>query len=255
MYYWKYWRDTRRGVFVYLGLLAVFAVIWLAGMYRANRIHNIADDPATLWAMVLGITVALCYLCALVMGFVTGSNSVGADIGNGTGDFLLTRPRSKRYFIWAGWLAGITELFALIGLTGLIVFSAAFLASRPDLRHVSFAPESQVNDAASVFLNGVATIALTAAIIFGLTYFLTVLFRSGQRGVIASLAILFGYSIGSSLLENWAGITLPRLNFLHGNSDANFHWYQAARFQIPCWTLFSLAFPVAAQINIERRDI
>ncbi len=255
MYFWKYWRDTRRGVFIYVGLLLAFAAIWLVGMYRANRIHNIGGDAAAIWAMDLGVAFALSYLCALVMGFTTATNSAGADIGHGTGDFLLTRPRSRRYFVWAGWTAGIAELFGLIAFTSFLALAGGTLAAGPVWRHLSDPALSEPNGQVLNLPRLLTTVLLTAAIIFGLTYFLTFVFRSGQRGVIASLAVLFGYSIGSSLLKLWAGISLPSLNFSSSDVGPNSPWTHAAEIHLIGWIVFILALPFAAQLLFERRDI
>jgi ABC-type transport system involved in multi-copper enzyme maturation permease subunit len=255
MYFWKYWRDTRRGVFIYLGLLLFFMVVWFVGMFRANRLPSgISDDSAALWVMDVGVTFGICYLCGLVMSFVTGSNSAGTDIGNGTGDFLLTRPRSRRYFVWAGWIAGIFETFALIGLTGFLIFSATLYATHLDWRQLPSAPP-QSNGQILTLPIALAAVFLTAAVIFGLTYFLTILLRGGQRGVLASLGILFGYSIANSVLEFWWHVSLPSLNFLRTSMDADAHWYQATQFQMAGWTVVALAFPLAAQLIFERRDV
>lgn len=255
MYIWKFWRDTRRGVFVYVGLVLAFAAIWLVEMYRANRIHNIIDGPATIWAMDLGIAFALSYLCALVMGFTTGTHSAGADIGHGTGDFLLTRPRSRRYFVWTGWIAGIGELFALIAFTALLVFVVATFIAGPVWRLVPDPAHFPANGQSLNISLALATIMLTAAVVFGLTYFLTFVFRSGQRAVISSLAVLFGYSIGSSLLKLWAGISLPSLNFVRTSLNPNLPWYQTEQFHVLGWSMVAMVFPLAAQLIFERRDI
>jgi ABC-type transport system involved in multi-copper enzyme maturation permease subunit len=256
MYFWKYWRDTRRGVFIYIGLLVSFAAVWLIGMYRVNRIDHIGGDAAINWAMDLGVAFALSYMCALVMGLTTGTNSAGADIGRGTGDFLLTRPRSRRYFVWAGWVTGIVELFGLISFTALLSLAGTTFATGPVWRQSSDPGHFQFDGQQILNLPLIlAMVLLTAAVIFGLTYFCTILFRSGQRGLISSLAVLFGYSIGSSLLKDWARISLPSLNFDHASLGPNSPWYQAAQLHVIGWTLVALAFPLAAQVIFERRDI
>jgi hypothetical protein len=100
-----------------------------------------------------------------------------------------------------------------------------------------------------------ATIVLTAAVIYGLTYFMGVLLRGGQKGVIWTLAVMFGYSIISSLLRQFAGITLPSLNLADLASHPAEHWYLEPRIQIAGWSVLALAFPFAAQVVLERTDI
>lgn len=256
MYFWKCWRDTRRGVLVYVGLLLLFAIFWAVKMSDATRIRHISDAPSDIWAMDLAVTFVLTYLCALVMGFSLGTSSAGADIGNGTGDFLLTRPRSRRYFIWMGWLAGIVELLALITLTGLLTFGCVTFASGPVWRQLPASGHFHYGESGISNLPiTLAMVLLTAAVVFGLTYFCTVLFRSGQRGLISSLAALFGYSFGNSLLERWGGISLPSLNFNHASLGPDSPWQQALLLHILGWSVFALAFPLVAQVIFERRDI
>jgi len=257
MYFWKFWRDTRRGVFIYLGLLLLGAILWLAGMYRANRFGHISGDATVLWMLEIGVTFAVSYMCALVMAFITGNNNVGADIGKSTGDFLLTRPRSRAYFVWAGWAAGIAELFALITFTAAFVFVLCVWAVGPVWRQVKSPAHFSIADSGGVMdlWLMVATVLLTAAVIYGLTNFMSVMLRSGHRGVVWSIAILFGYSIGSALLKQFAGITLPSLSFADMASHPPQAWYLAPGVQIVGWSLLSLAFPFAAQISLDRVDI
>jgi ABC-type transport system involved in multi-copper enzyme maturation permease subunit len=259
MYLWKFWRDTRRGAFIYVGLLFVGAAIWLASMLHANRIGHISGDPGTLWMMDVGLMFAFSYMCALIMAFVVGNNNVGSDIGNGTGDFLLTRPRSRSYFVWTAWIAGIVELLGLILFTGVFVFGLSVLAAGPVWRHVSSPLHFSMSDKGESAILSVplmlVTVILTAAVIYGLTYFLSVVLRSGQRGVVCSIAILFAYSITTSLLKQFAGISLPSLNFTESSLHSSGVSHLAPWVQMAGWTLLALAFPFTAQITLDRTDI
>jgi ABC-type transport system involved in multi-copper enzyme maturation permease subunit len=259
MYFWKFWRDTRRGVFIYLGLLLAIAVLWLAGLYRANRVHHIQGDPASLWMMIVGITFAFSYMCALIMGFVIGNNNVGSDIGKGTGDFLLTRPRSRSYFVWCGWIAGAVELACLTFITAFVTVSISVFVTGAVWRelqspfHFTMGEKGQsgVVDVALML----ATVVLTAAVVYGLTFFMSVLLRSGHRGVVWSIAILFGYSILSAVLKQFAGISLPSINLANPDPHEPSAWYLAPGVQIIGWSLLSIAFPFAAQVSLDRADI
>ena len=169
---------------------------------------------------------------------------------------LFRSPRPRRYFLWAGWIAGIAEIFALIGVTAAVVLASTTLATGPVWRQISDPAHFGFDDQHIAHLPLVfAMVLLTAAVVFGLTYSLTIFFRSGQRGVIASLAILFGYSIGSSILKAWAGISLPTLNLDNSSFGLNSPWYQSPLLHVVGWTLAALAFPVAAQLIFERRDV
>jgi ABC-type transport system involved in multi-copper enzyme maturation permease subunit len=254
MYLWKYWCDTRRGVLTYLGAVIFFAAFWVAGLYRANRIGHIGGDPVLLWKIELNTIFILALFCAVVMSFANGNNSVGADIGNGTGDFLLTRPRSRRYFVWLGWVVGLAEVFVLVALSALLAFGLLTLATGSVWRQVP-SPVHLGTMHMSVWLLA-ATVLLTAGVVYGVTYFLTILLRSGKRGILASLGVVFGYLIARQLLPQWTHmhIDLPDLNFAGGSQLAT-AWYMTPRIQIIGWTILALAFPIAAQIVLDRSDL
>ena len=105
---------------------------------------------------------------------------------------------------------------------------------------------------ASILL-GLAIVLI--AVIYGLTYFMGVLLRGGQKGVIWSLAVMFGYSIISSLLRQFAGIRLPSLSLVDMALHPVQHWYLEPRIQIAGWSMLALAFPFAAQAVLGRSDI
>ncbi len=109
MYLWQYWRDTRRPVYIYLGSMLLFVLIWVTGMIRAIRIHHVYESAENLCKATVAMAFAVTLLCALIMTFVLGNNNVGSEIQKGTGDFLLTRPRPRHFFVWAGWAAGMVE--------------------------------------------------------------------------------------------------------------------------------------------------
>jgi hypothetical protein len=255
MYFWKYWRDTRRGVFVYVILFTLFMAVWFHLMVRANRTHEVGGDATGFWQISIGMIFGLNYLCGLVMGFCIGCSSAGADIGSGSGDFLFTRPRSRKFFVWAGWSAGMLELLGLLIFTALLIILGSSLVAGPIWRQPREAFQFFVTaQFADLPLFGVSII-LTTAIIFGLTYFFSILFRSSQRGVVWSLAIFFGYSIVGSLLKFYAGISLPSLTFTNFSFQTGLPWYQAPEIHAAGWALVALACPLAAQLVLDRVDV
>lgn len=254
MYFWKFWRDTRRSVYIYLILLIFFATFWLFGMYIFSRIPRAGDSPEYLWAADLAAAYSTSFFCALVMSFAAGSSGVGNDIGKGSADFLLTRPCSRKYFVWAGWFAGISEVFALVVVTAMLVLGSVLLATGPVWRRVpsllKFEVERQVMDVPLM----ATTIVIVAAVIFGLNYFFTTLFKARWRGMACSLAVIVGYETLSAALRQLASVSLPSLNFA-GHPDVAVPWYLAPRFEIVLWAILAVAFPFAAQFTLERSDI
>jgi ABC-type transport system involved in multi-copper enzyme maturation permease subunit len=236
VYLWKCWRDTRSGVYIYLSLLIFFAALRVIWLYRAYGIGHISGDAAQLWEEALVTMFILSHLCATIMAFANGTINAGADIGNGTGDFLLTRPCSRRYVVWVGWAVGFAEVIGLASITVLVALGILTLAEGPVWRSVPPATRLEVMQMNVALL--VATLLLTAAVIYGLTYFLTILLRSGKLGLLTSLIVVFGYLV-AKLLAQWAHIELPLTPHV----------------KIIGWTILALAFPFASQIVLDRGDV
>lgn len=254
MYLWKYWRDTRRGVFVYLGVLVWVVFFLMYSFHRANRLHYIGGDPLILWAMTVEITFSFVYLCAIVMGLVLGTSNVGSDFAKGTAEFLLTRTRPRRHFIWTGWLTGMAELLGLMVFTGTVVITATSSITGPVWRNVPspfrFHVDQDVVDIPKMVLAAV----LMAALVFGLTYFMGVLLKSSQRGVIGSIGIVVGYLGVNAILKVLWGYSLPVLDFMDSSAPAG-AWHVTPQTAMLGWALLSLAFPFAAQLVFDRMDI
>jgi ABC-type transport system involved in multi-copper enzyme maturation permease subunit len=254
VYFWKYWHDTRRSIYVYLVVLFLCSVIWLFGMHHARRIGASSADAEAIWGTVVGVAWMVSSSCALVMGLVLGTKNAGTEIQKGTADFLLTRPRSRQYFIWAGWTAGMIEVVALIVITAAVVLADAAFATGAVWRvlpsAIRFQAQGQTMDVSLM----AAAVLLAGAVVFGLTSFLTVVLRGVQRGVLSSLAIMFGYSTAREVLKQLIGISLPNMNFIR-HPGVTVPWYLGPRVEIIGWAILALAFPFAAQIVLTRADI
>ncbi|MGH9487684.1 MAG: hypothetical protein ACRD04_08865 [Terriglobales bacterium] len=250
MYFWRYWRDTRRAVCVYLAALLLVVLTWAIRIVHSGPLEHLAKLRGDGGAMTYTVTL----LCAVVMGFVLGNNNVGSEIQKGTGDFLLTRPRTRRYFVWAGWTAGMTETVALMAISALIAAGAVTLAAGPVLwRRLPWTRPLLLNGAVTSVPLAAASLVLTGATIFGLTYLLTVVFENGGRGLAASLGIFFGYSFLSEMLRRGAALPLPRVGIVQ-SAGVFSAWYLAPRVEIPLWIVLALAFPFATQLVLERAE-
>jgi ABC-type transport system involved in multi-copper enzyme maturation permease subunit len=253
MYYWKYWRDTRRGIFVYLGVLVWVLLFWFYGLLRENRLHHLGDDPRILWMMEATMTFVTTNFCAILMGFVTGSTNAGSDFRKGTAEFLLTRPRLRRSFIWTGWLTGLGEVLGLMVVTAALIMGATTLVAGAAWRHVESPLRFHIDQQFLNIPNMVLALIITAALIFGLTYFLGVLFKNSQRGLIASLGICAGYSALDSLLRIWTHTSLPELGAIYGRTFGG-TGSSSPHLAMLGWGLVALACPFAAQLVLERAE-
>jgi hypothetical protein len=55
-----------------------------------------------------------------------GATGIGEEFAHKTAGFLLTKPRSIRYFVWTGWAANAVQFLAL---TGTVVLVGASILS------------------------------------------------------------------------------------------------------------------------------
>jgi ABC-type transport system involved in multi-copper enzyme maturation permease subunit len=103
MYLWKCWRDTRLSFFIYLTLSVAAALFWLvAANPHTHKIAMKASPSETLWLLFVVGAVIFGAIFAGAIGITLGSRNIGADLATGSAEFLLTRPRSRQYFVWAG---------------------------------------------------------------------------------------------------------------------------------------------------------
>jgi hypothetical protein len=258
MYYWKCWRDNRVGFFGYLIMFFALTGLWMYAIHRANRVGHVIGTPEETWVFILGVTFALALLGASVVALGIGSNNAGTDIGSGSGDFLFTRPRSRSYFIWAGWTAGMVQIAFLTTFTVLASTICIYYQTDIDWRRLSGGAHQGMAAFGDVFVL-IMTVMVTASIIYGLTYFMGILTRSGRKAAIFSLGLIVAYGVSQALLSWLADISIPDLTikpyFLGGfhyvTGPVSLQW----KLQLGARALVALAFPVAAQIALGRSDI
>src|SRR5580658_6844320 len=109
MYYWKIWRETRRTFFAFLIVGGLLAGVALPRLLAAL----VPEGELLTWARgmegVLGWTGTWIY----VFGLWIGAEGLGEEMKRGTAVFLLTRPRSRGYFLWSFWLVCAVEILAV----------------------------------------------------------------------------------------------------------------------------------------------
>ena len=119
MYYWRIWRENRVRFFVLLILGLV--VCWLAsGIVRTDVIaagFEVGPAPPTqlasrFWGHGMAILGFAAGLAVYVIGLLAGCGGIGEEVERGSAAFLLTRPRSRGYFVWSFWLTGSLEVLA-----------------------------------------------------------------------------------------------------------------------------------------------
>lgn len=252
MYLWKYWRESR--ITFAVGMLLVGLLLWgvlkipVGSLLQSNQ-NNGPVNPAQLYLVVAAIlTLPLAFLALLF-----GSFGVGRDLGAGSGSFLFSRPRSRAFFVWNDWGFGMAQL-SLIVIAANSVLALAIRRAAPDSGPILL--DNTPVSMASVFLVHCAAGLLLVGLFFGLTYFSSVLLKS--RGVLLGIGILLAYTISKSVVKHyWPEVTLPDLTLTEfsmiptgGASFANH-----LGLDIALRAAVALAFPVAAQLLLQKRDI
>lgn len=250
MYAWKCWRDTRSRFILYLSLLVPLCVILAATALLWN--------PKTGWSLVRGssqariawvgqdvVRVSLFFWGAFftsIASFSLGASGIGEEFRRGSLEFLLTRPRRRSYFVWTGWAVGVCEL--------LIILSLAVLATIGTLFYLTGSVYTWR------FLGVILFLFPGGAVLYGLTYFMTVLLRSSRDALGYSVVLLFMHLLLTVAVRQWWQVDLPSLTDLLGS----YKWIIDAAVPFPAarvagWGLIAAAFPVAAQLIFDRAEV
>lgn len=119
MYYWRLWRETRVRFFalLILGLVTSWpvSVIVTPGLVAAG--YEVGQAPpaqlaSRLWGQGLEVLGIVAGLAVYLVGLLAGCGGIGEEVERGSITFLLTRPRSRGYFVWSFWLTGSLQVIA-----------------------------------------------------------------------------------------------------------------------------------------------
>jgi hypothetical protein len=247
MYLWKYWRESR--ITFAVGMALVGLLLW-----GVLRIHMGAfgpgqpDDPSQLYLLIATPLT-------LPLGFFAlryGSFGVGSDLGRGSGSFLFSRPRSRAFFVWNDWGFGMAQLLLIVVAANLVLRLAIYrvaAGSGPILL------EGQPVSMFSIFLLHCAVGLVLAGLIFGLTYFSSVLARG--HGAMIAIGVLVAYSIAKSIVKHyWVDINLPDVFLIEfSRSRVGIGFADHLGLEIALRSAVALAFPAAAQLLLQQRDV
>ena len=144
MFFWNCWLRNRFRLVAYLVLgCALMLLATLPVTMKFVHGHWVWVQPASTadamdaWRYgVEHVVLALIFLL-LFCAADLGSLGVGESAARKEYDFLLTRPRARRHFVWSAWLAGFTQLcgLALIPLT-IATVTLFCLTSQLYMRHL-----------------------------------------------------------------------------------------------------------------------
>jgi hypothetical protein len=264
MYLWKYWRESRVVFGVSMLCVVLFAWLVFKGVWHIGNdpSHFDRPDQGTI-AKVLMISLYLQVPVSAFLAWVMGSFGVGRDLGEGSGSYLLTRPRPRRWFLWHDWGFGFLQLVWAIALVNLLI---GYLVHRLiGAGGNPFGGSVMLRDMASpvsvveiIGLNCLI-IVVFAGLIFGITYFSTIAMKQA-RGVMLGAGIILGYLIlGAVVHHYWPAIELPNLVMRAFQTSPVSHEPVSLSNQLGLSLVIRAAvmmlFPVAAQLILERSDI
>jgi hypothetical protein len=241
MYTWKCWRDTRSRFII---SLIIVAVVCFAFAAISARQGSLILGPNGRQVEALGMQGILC-LIMLIAALTLGGKTIGNEFKEQTSGFLLTRPRRRRYWVWTCWAVGVCEL------SGVVLFGVA--GSFAGLSFLFGHVYTWRWFATSLFM------LVGAVAVYSLAYFLTVLARSGEPGVTGGVIFVI---IDTMLLPSaflfWHVRTFLSVSVLNlmmaGGEWATSHNMTFPLGKLLLWTLFALAFPLAAQLLLERAE-
>jgi hypothetical protein len=252
MYLWKYWRESR--ITFIVGMVLVGLLLWavleipMGVLMRGNQSSGI-DNSSEIYLIVFGILTLPVGFFALIFGRF----GVGRDLGEGSGSFLFSRPRSRAFFVWSDWGFGMAQLLSLVIAANAVLALAVYrVASGSGPILLAGEPVSMF----SIFCLHCMAGLLFIGLLFGLTYFCSILVK--RRGLVLSIGVVLAYLIAKSVVKyKWPSITLPDLSLTEFSMtpDGPPGFADHLGLDIALRSALALAFPVAAVFLLEQRDI
>jgi hypothetical protein len=190
MYLWKYWRESR--VTFAVAMLVAVMFFWLI-------LKRTFGDPT----FTLGAGFAF---PASFVAWRYGSFGVGRNLDEESGSYLFSRPRSRAFFVWRDWGFGLVQLAMIVIAVNVLAAAAGYLRSSYGSPHRDVWPVA-ISVPSAVALDCTRDLLLVA-LVFGVTYFSTVLIK--LKGLMLSAGVLLGYIVAKPTVRHyWPSIHLP----------------------------------------------
>jgi hypothetical protein len=262
MYLWKQWHESR--ILSALGLigLLLLAVLVTKGIVTMNNTHDgrlNSNGPDA----IVGILVASFYVEAVLIGcwaWLLGSMGAGKNIGEESGSFLFTRPRTRAWFLWHDWAFGMVLLAMVTTVSGIlfsILIHRAITFTHTPASAMYF-PHTGIpmHLLPLMILIGIGVLLCTG-LVYSLTYLSTIMVKR-ISGVILGAGIFVGYLVLRAVLHHYYPAVLLPSPLLGLFRIENHHFYGLPN-HLALWivtrALVVLAFPVAAQLVLNRAEV
>jgi len=250
MYLWKYWRESR--ITFVAGMVLVGLLLWAVLKIPLGALAGGNRDPGSPAEIYLFVAAILTFPLAF-LGWQFGTFGVGHDLSWGSGSFLFSRPRSRAFFVWSDWGFGMAQLLSLVIAANAVLALAVYrVASGSGPILLAGEPVSMF----SIFCLHCMAGLLFIGLLFGLTYFCSILVK--RRGLVLSIGVVLAYLIAKSVVKyKWPSITLPDLTLTEFSMtpDGPPAFADHLAIAIALRAAVALAFPVAAQMLLQTRDI
>jgi len=254
MYLWKYWRESR--------LAFGASLVGVAGLLVLILLQHLIVDTRGGYGGFTNVLPMELFIQAVPLAFVAwiyGSFGVGHDLGERSGSYLFSRPRSYASFVWRDWSFGLVQLLlitvALNLVIGVEIYRLLHLIGDPYRGNLLIAgklvPVSTV-----VWLHCVGAFVL-AGLVFGLTYFSTILTRHA-KGVMLGAGILLVYILVKQTAEHyWPWLNLPNLvpTEYASSGEKVTGFAKDLGVDLAIRAAVILIFPFAAELLLRKRDI
>jgi hypothetical protein len=180
-----------------------------------------------------------------------GGDGIGHDIAEDRGAFLLTRPRLRRFFVWAD------SGFSFV-LMAALAWGLALLFELLTLAHVIGVPPG-VSLRALAFLLIPLSGVVFAGLIYAVTYLCTMLIPRDKTARVISVAVLIAYAyLHVKANRTWGGVTqylfptwwVDPFPYQYSSAVAPHVWVELGARVIAIVVLL-----LAAQLVLERREI
>jgi len=240
MYFWKCWRDSRAR-FICLAVLAVVAG-WLCAWGGSGEMHTGAAPPLVVtkaWQHVIEYAIIAGGLLSVVVGGALGASGVGEEFERGSAMFLLTRPRSRRYFVWTSNALVAAEVLAFVFLYMLTMTATLLYYSRTIGAWLLFA--------------AIPILFITGLLTQGVAQLLAAGSRSTRNAFAGAVLLVFGYGIFTLVMRRFWQVDLPSPSdmssqMLLPNKEVSL------ALMLFGWLAVALVFPVIEQLLVERME-
>ena len=255
MYLWKQWRESR-----ILSALGLIGLLLLAALVAKGVVEmHVSVGFNGFSAFVIGIF----YLQAVLIGcwaWLLGSMGVGKNLGEESGSFLFTRPRTRSWFLWHDWAFGMGLLAVVITVSGIlfsILLHSSSAYTHMPASDMRFSQTGQSIHLIPLMLLIGFGVLLCTGLVYSLTYFSTIVVKR-ISGVILGAGIFTAYMVLRAMLHHYYPSVLlpsPVPAIFTGGNRQPLGISDHIALGLTLRTLLVIAFPVAAQLVLNRAEI